>query len=223
MGTLFVVATPIGNLNDITHRALETLQEADFILAEDTRVTKKLLSHYGIATPQLSYHQHSKDKVQEKVLELLSEGKNLALVTDAGTPGVSDPGNELISFLLSTNPAISIVPVPGPSALTALASIAGIGMDRFLFLGYPPSKRGRKKFFEEVASSPHPVVFYESPHRIQKSLEELRDAAPNCSLVVAKELTKVFETVWRGSIDEVLKKMDNNKVRGEFAVLVAKS
>ncbi|MDP2735713.1 MAG: 16S rRNA (cytidine(1402)-2'-O)-methyltransferase [bacterium] len=222
MGTLFVVATPIGNLKDVTLRALKTLQEADFILAEDTRVTRKLLSYHGIITPLVSYHQHSRESVMEKVFELLSQSKNLALVTDAGTPGVSDPGNELIAFLLSRNAETKVVPIPGPSALTAVASIAGAGMDKFLFLGYPPSKKGRKKFFQEVVLSPHPVIFYESPHRILKSLTELRALDASLRLVVGRELTKAFETVERGTIDEVLKKLQNSRVRGEFAVLVAK-
>ncbi|MDP4007212.1 MAG: 16S rRNA (cytidine(1402)-2'-O)-methyltransferase [bacterium] len=228
MGTLYIVATPIGNLGDITLRALETLKEVDFVLAEDTRITKKLLSHYNIQTLLMSYHQHSKESVMEKAFYLLSEGKNLALVTDAGTPGISDPGNELVAFLLNKDPVIKIVPMPGASALTALASIAGIPTDKFLFLGYPPHKRGRKKFFEEIAELKHPVIFYESPHRIIKSLLELKNILDtkyqilNTHVVVGRELTKAFETVYRGSIDEVLKKVQKDKVRGEFVVLVAK-
>jgi len=145
MGTLYIVATPIGNLQDITLRALETLKEVDFVLAEDTRITKKLLAHYDIKTPLISYHQHSKESVMEKTLTLLSEGKNLALAVDAGTPGVCDPGNELIAFLFKKNPETKIVPIPGPSALTALLSVAGIPMDKFLFLGYPPHKKREKE------------------------------------------------------------------------------
>ncbi|MCH8244406.1 16S rRNA (cytidine(1402)-2'-O)-methyltransferase [Patescibacteria group bacterium] len=220
MGTLYIVATPIGNLKDITLRALETLQEVDFVLAEDTRVTKKLLSHYNIQTPLISYHQHSKESVLEKVFQLLLEQKNLALVTDAGTPGISDPGNELIAFLLKKNLKISVVPIPGPSALTALASIAGISTDKFLFLGYPPHKKGRKKFFEEVAQSKHPVLFYESPHRIMKSLKELEVLDPNLSLIVGRELTKKFETIYRGSSKDIQKKLEENPIKGEFVLLV---
>jgi len=223
MGTLYIVATPIGNLGDITLRALETLKKVDVVLAEDTRVTKKLLSHYNIQTPLISYHQHSKESVTEKVFQLLSEGKNLALVTDAGTPGVSDPGNELIAFLLAKNPETKVIPLPGPSALTTLASIAGVPMGKFLFLGYPPHKKGRKKFFGEVVASSYPVVFYESPHRIIKSLKELDALDSNLSLVIGRELTKQFETIYRGSIDEVLKKLQKDKIRGEFVVLVGKS
>lgn len=223
MGTFFVVATPIGNLKDITLRALETLKEVDVVLAEDTRVTKKLLVHYEIETPLLSYHQHSKESVMEKALQLLSEGKNLALVTDAGTPGISDPGNELIAFLLKRNSEIQIVPIPGASAVTTLASIAGIGTDKFLFLGYPPHKKGRKKFFEEVVASKHPVLFYESPHRIMKSLKELEVLDPKLSLVVGRELTKQFETIYRGSSKQVQKKLEENPIKGEFVVFVYSS
>lgn len=218
MGTLYIVATPIGHLKDITLRALETLKEVDFVFAEDTRVTKKLLSHYGTATPLLSYHQHSRENVQEKIFELLREGKNLALVTDAGTPGISDPGNALIAFLLKKNPKTRIVPVPGPSALTALASIAGVPMDKFLFLGYPPHKKRRATFFQEVAESKYPVIFYESPHRIQKTLRELQNAAPKLYVVVGRELTKKFESVYRGNIDK-LTEMVEKDTQGEFVVL----
>ena len=220
MGTLFVVATPIGNLKDITLRALKTLKEVDFILAEDTRVTKKLLSHYDIQTPLISYHQHSKESVMEKALQLLLKGKNLALVSDAGTPGICDPGNELIAFLLKSNQEIQIISIPGVSAVTTRLSVAGIPTDKFLFLGYPPHKKGRKKFFEEVAASKHPVLFYESPHRIMKSLKELEVLDSNLSLVVGRELTKQFETIYRGNSKDIQKKLKENSVKGEFVVLV---
>lgn len=223
MGTLYIVATPIGNLKDITQRALKTLKEVDFIFAEDTRVTKKLLSHYDIRTQMVSYHQHSKENVMEQAFQFLLEGKNLALVTDAGTPGISDPGNELIAFLLKKNPKISVVPIPGVSALTALASIAGIPTDKFLFLGYPPHKRGRRKFFEEVIASFHPVIFYESPYRIIKSLKELKALDNNLYAVVGRELTKVFETIYRGKIDNIIVQFQKAKIRGEFVVLVYKN
>ena len=223
MGTLFIIATPIGNLKDITLRALETLKEVDVVLAEDTRVTKKLLVHYEIKTPLLSYHQHSKESVMEKAFQLLFEGKDLALVSDAGTPGICDPGNELIAFLLKRNSEIQIVPIPGASAITTLLSIAGIGTDKFLFLGYPPHKKGRKKFFEEVVASKHPVLFYESPHRIMKSLKEMEALDPKLFLVVGRELTKQFETIYRGSSKEIQKKLEENPIKGEFVLLVYSS
>jgi 16S rRNA (cytidine1402-2'-O)-methyltransferase len=240
MGTLYVVATPIGNLADITHRALETLQQVAFIFAEDTRVTKKLVNHYNIQTPLRSYHQHSKEKVYQEVLELLQQGNNLALVTDAGTPGVSDPGNELIAWLLEQTKKqkstkseqlsefctpICIVPIPGPSAVTALASIAGVAMDKFLFLGYPPAKKGRTKFFEQIGESKYPVIFYESPYRVLKSLSELQSLLAasyniqDTKVVVGRELTKKFESVYRGTIEQVQQELVATSVKGEFVIL----
>ena len=210
MSVLYIVATPIGNLEDVSLRALRILKEVDFVLAEDTRVTKKLLSHYNIQTSLISYHQHSKEKKMQEIAGLLTQGRNLALVTDVGTPGISDPGNELIAFLVGIVPTLQIVAIPGASALTTLASIAGIPMDKFLFLGYPPHKKGRKKFFEEVAFSKHPVIFYE--------LESIL----NTYIVVGRELTKKFETVYRGTIEEVLKVLSKEKIQGEFVVVVYK-
>jgi 16S rRNA (cytidine1402-2'-O)-methyltransferase len=220
MGILYIVATPIGNLEDMSLRALSLLKEVDVVLAEDTRVTKKLFSRYDIQTSLLSYHQHSKETVMEKAFQLLFEGKNLALVTDAGTPGISDPGNELVAFLLKKNPEIQIVPIPGPSALTTLASVAGIPMDKFLFLGYPPQKRGRSAFFKEVVQSKHPVLFYESPHRIVKSLTELKAQDAKLYVVVGRELTKQFETISRGDIQDIITELQKTKTRGEFSVLI---
>jgi len=221
-GTLYIVATPIGNLGDITLRALEILKSVDFILCEDTRVTKKLLDRYEIQTPTISYHEHSKLNKTEKIVELLEAGKNLALVSDAGTPGISDPGGKLIEYVRSWTPHIKIVPVPGASAVTAAASIAGISMDKFVFMGFPPAKKKRKKFFEEVVSSKYPVIFYESPHRIMKSLAELVEISAGAQVVVCRELTKKFETIYRGTVEEVLQKLKSEKIRGEFVVVVDK-
>jgi 16S rRNA (cytidine1402-2'-O)-methyltransferase len=228
MSVLYIVATPIGNLEDITQRAIEVLKEASLILCEDTRVTKKLLERYQIKTPTLSYHQHSKLEKIDYILGLLEKGKNMALVSDAGTPGVSDPGNKLINLAIKQLGNLTIVPIPGPSAVTAAASISGFPMDRFLFLGFPPQKRKRRKFFEEVINSKYPVILYESPHRILKTLNELKFAqiraqiSENSRVVVARELTKKFETVYRGKIDEVLKKIEKDKVLGEFVVVIGK-
>ncbi|MBI2123633.1 MAG: 16S rRNA (cytidine(1402)-2'-O)-methyltransferase [Candidatus Wildermuthbacteria bacterium] len=232
MGTLFVVATPIGNLEDFTFRALRTLKQVDLILCEDTRVTRKLLAHYNIEKPLLSYHQHSKENKMQEIFDLLSQDKNLALVSDAGTPGISDPGNELIAWLFSHSTktkqlsdfcTIPIVPIPGPSALLALASVAGIPMDKFLFLGYPPHKKGRKKFFEEVSQSVYPVIFYESPFRVLKSLREIQSLNPNLFAVIGRELTKKFETLYRGTLAYVLEQLEREKIRGEFVIIAAKS
>ncbi len=242
MGTLFIVGTPIGNLKDISLRALEILKSVDLILCEDTRVTRKLLAHYKVDKPLLSYHQHSKEDKMQEILDLLIQGKNLALVSDAGTPGISDPGNELIAYILSRAGRTGtkstkleqllqfctprIVPVPGSSAVAALASVAGIPMDKFVFLGYPPHKKGRKKFFEEVAQSVHPVIFYESPYRILRSLKELTEILntkyqiPDTRIVVGRELTKQFETLYRGTLAYVLEQLEREKIRGEFVVVV---
>jgi len=221
MATLFIVATPIGNLEDLSMRALRILKEVDFILCEDTRVTKKILNYYQIEKPILSYHQHSRLKKVNYILELLKQGKNLALVSDAGTPGISDPGGKLINFLIKTpGLVIKIVPIPGPSAVTAAASISGLPMDKFLFLGFPPTKRKRKKFFQEVIKSKYPVIFYESPYRIIKTLKELSSFIGDREIVVCREVTKKFETIYRGKIEEVIKEIEKNP-RGEFVVIVS--
>ncbi len=217
--SLYIVATPIGNLEDITLRALRILKEADFILCEDTRVTKKLLFHFDITTSTISYHQHSKEEKYQEIAGLLNAGKNLALVTDSGTPGISDPGNELVAFLLKQNLDVPIVPLPGPSALTAASSIAGISMDKFLFLGFPPHKKGRKTFFEKASQSELPVVFYESPFRAVKSLRELASLNPNAHVVVCRELTKKFETIYRGNIVRVIDMVSQAPAKGEFVII----
>jgi len=221
MNTLYIVATPIGNLEDLSFRALRILSEVDLILCEDTRVTKKLLDHYQIKTPTLSYHQHSKLKKVDYILELLRKGKNLALVSDAGTPGISDPGNKLISEIMrQLGIQVKIIPIPGPSAVTAVASISGFPMDKFIFLGFPPTKKKRKKFFEEMMNSKYPVIFYESPYRIMKTLKELGMMNKELKIVVARELTKKFETVYQGTIEKVIKEIEKDKIKGEFVVVV---
>lgn len=222
-GKLFIVATPIGNLEDITLRALKILREVDLILCEDTRVTKKLLDRYEIQKPLLSYHHHSKLSRVEKIVEHLENGKNLALVSDAGAPGISDPGNELIKFLRSDLKNVEIVPIPGASAVTCLASVAGINMSRFTFLGFPPHKKGRETFFREVAEKKYPVIYFESVHRFSKNLELLEKMKPDAKLIVGRELTKMFEEILRGEIGEIRgkweKKAEKEK-RGEFVVIV---
>ncbi len=219
MPKLFVIATPIGNLDDISVRALETLKRVDFILCEDTRRTQKLLNCYDIKTKTVSYHQHSKIRKIEYILELL-ESNDLALVCDAGTPGISDPGNKLIEKIIESGKNIEIIPVPGPSALTAIASVAGFPMDRFLFLGFIPHKRKRTKFFEKILNSEYPVIIYESCYRILKTLNQLKELNPDFEVVVGRELTKKFETIYRGRIDKVLKEIEKDKVKGEFVIVV---
>jgi 16S rRNA (cytidine1402-2'-O)-methyltransferase len=220
-GTLYIIATPIGNLEDVTLRALRILKEVDLLLCEDTRVTKKILDRYEIEKPLLSYHHHSKISRVEKIIEHLENGKNIALVSDAGTPGISDPGNQLIEFLRSNLKNIEIVPIPGVSAMTAIASVAGINMSKFSFLGFPPHKKGRETFFRGVAESKYPVIYFESVHRVLKNFELLATFKPDAKLIVGRELTKMFEEVVRGSVDEVLEYYKNNcdKVKGEFVII----
>jgi 16S rRNA (cytidine1402-2'-O)-methyltransferase len=231
MSTLYVVGTPIGNLEDITLRALRILKEVDVILCEDTRVTKKLLNHYDIHTKTLSYHAHSTLQKVDYIIELLNEGKNLALVSDAGTPAVSDPGSLLVSkireaFLLGNlvpKCEIKIVAVPGASALTSALSIAGVPVQDFTFLGFLPHKKGRETLFKEIAVSERAMVFYESTHRLMKTLESLQKFTPDRKIVVAKEITKMFEETLVGTAEELLKIFEDTpeKTRGEFVVVVS--
>jgi len=237
MSVLYVIATPIGNLDDISKRALDTLKSVDYILCEDTRVSQKMLARFGIKKPLIAYHQHSKLSKINEILELLEQGKNLALISDAGTPGISDPGGKLVKEVVEwLSDKVEIVPIPGPSAITAIASVCGFAMDKFLFLGFPPQRNKRKKFFEEVISSKYPVIFYESPYRIFKTLTELRGMFPrnvyggaspvNLELVVGRELTKKFETIYRGAIDEVIEQIKKDapggSPKGEFVVAINK-
>ncbi|MEK7648356.1 MAG: 16S rRNA (cytidine(1402)-2'-O)-methyltransferase [Patescibacteria group bacterium] len=218
---IYSIASPIGNLEDITFRAISILKTANFILCEDTRTTSKLLRHYGILTPTLSYHQHSKTAVIDKIIHMVQSGSVLALLTDAGTPGVSDPGNELIATLIShCGPGLEIIPIPGASAVSTLASVAGIPMNSFLFMGFPPHKKKRKSFFEKMARSEEPVVLFESPHRIIKTLLSIEAVLPTSYTIVGRELTKIHETIYRGIISDVRKKLEQEGPRGEFTVIV---
>ena len=217
-GTLYVVATPIGNLSDITIRAKEVLSSVDFILAEDTRVVRNITKYLDIQNNTLIYHQHSGNTTKEKILNLLNSGQTLALVTDAGTPGVSDPGNELIDYLLSNNPNIKIVPIPGPSALTTALSVCGFNVSQFIFVGFLP-KRKRQKLFEWLSQAQKPFVFFDSPFRIRKTLEELKDIFPDRRVFIAREITKLHESLYRGTFDEVLSQLPS-KIKGEITVIV---
>lgn len=218
-GALYIIATPIGNLEDITLRAFRVLKEADLILAEDTRKTDILLKYYDIKTPILSYHQHSDQRRMDEVLFNIVAGKNIALVTDAGTPGISDPGNELISYLLEKEPNINVVPIPGPSALTAALSVSGLETNKFVFLGFLPKKK-RKKLFKWLSLGKVTFAFYESPNRIVKTLEALKDFfGEDTKVFMARELTKVYETLCRGTVKEVLGDLGNKKIKGEIVVV----
>jgi 16S rRNA (cytidine1402-2'-O)-methyltransferase len=225
-GTLYIVATPIGNLEDITLRAKDVLAKVDAILAEDTRVTGKLLafleSEYNISSPKLiSYHHHSKSDKRLEILARLVKGETLALVSDAGTPGISDPGNELIDFLLEKEPDLNVVPIPGASSVTSALSVSGFRAQRFRFLGYFP-KRKKGKFIDKIASSGITVVYFDSPYRVVKNLEALKGALDSKRRVfVAREMTKMHETFYRGNIEDVAGKLkEKTGVRGEVVVVV---
>ncbi|HAR99562.1 MAG TPA: 16S rRNA (cytidine(1402)-2'-O)-methyltransferase [Candidatus Moranbacteria bacterium] len=217
---LFIVATPIGNLEDITLRALRVLKEVDMVACEDTRVTRKLLNHYSIETQAIVYHQHTKDDKIKKIIDEILAGKNVAVVTDAGTPGVSDPGNILVAEAIANS--IVVLPIPGASALASIISVAGIDMQQFTFLGFPPHKKGRETYFKKVEASEIPVIYYESPHRVIKNLTLLLEFAPEKKVILGRELTKMFEEVVRGSIEEVLEYFSKNpsKIKGEFVIVV---
>lgn len=224
IGTLYVVATPIGNLEDITFRAIRILKEVDYILCEDTRTTKNLLDRYDIHTKTMSYHAHSTDSRESSILNLLRGGKNLALVSDAGTPCISDPGVLLVSNIRKEfgNEA-SVVPIPGPSALISALSAGGISSADFIFLGFLPHKKGRETLFKEISLSKRVIVFYESTHRILKTLSSLHKYSPNHKVVIARELTKQFEEFITGEPKEILDYFNTNKEkqRGEFVVIVS--
>lgn len=224
MSTLYIVATPIGNLEDITLRAIRILKEVNLILCEDTRMTKRLLQKYGIETPTMSYHAQSKLSKVEKIIELLEGGRNLALVSDAGTPTISDPGVLLVSQIKEKfGGNISIVPVPGPSAVISALSASGVPASEFVFLGFLPHKKGRETLFKEIAETKRTVVFYESPHRIMKTLASLISHSPGKKVTIARELTKIHEEFVSGIPSELVDYYEKNKdkVRGEFVVIVS--
>ena len=218
MSTLFIVATPIGNLADISPRAITVLSNVDVVLAEDTRVTRTLLEHYNLKKELLVYHQHSDRKAIDRVIELLKKGSDVALVTDAGTPGINDPGNFLIQEVLKELPDAKITPIPGANAAISALSISGFPTDSFMFMGFPPHKKGRQTFFKTVESITHTVVLYESKHRIIKALAQL--APLGRPLVVCRELTKQFETTYRGTAEEILARLSDKNLLGEFVVVV---
>jgi 16S rRNA (cytidine1402-2'-O)-methyltransferase len=223
-GDLYIVATPIGNLKDITLRALEVLKSVDIILAEDTRTTNTLLKHYDIDTYSMSYHQQSDVKKFLEILRLLQEGKNVALVTDAGTPGISDPGNELISFLLDQLPDLKVISVPGASSLTAALSVSGMNTSEFMFIGFWPKKKANK-VIEKIKLANCPVVFFDSPFRILKTLDLLESNFPNAKIFIGQELTKLHERNLKGSVNEVKEKLlqeqkDLGRVKGELVCII---
>ena len=215
MGTLYVVATPIGNLEDITLRAIRILKEVNAIACEDSRVTRTLLHKYDIRTPLIIYHQHSRS---DEIIKRLKRNENIALVTDAGTPGIQDPGGKLVREALSIR--AKVVPIPGASALTTALSAAGINADAFYFVGFLPKKQGRQTLFSEIAELAVPTVIYESPMRINKTLGDIERILGNRKIVVARELTKKFEEIREGSTAELIDHFSKHKTKGEFVLII---
>lgn len=223
LGTLYVVATPIGNMEDITLRALRILKEVDIILCEDTRTTKNLLNRYDIHTKTMSYNAHSSDNKHTNIIEMLKDGKNIAMVSDAGTPCISDPGVLLVAYVREEfGGEAKVSPIPGPSALISALSASGISSAEFIFLGFLPHKKGRETLFKEMASSNRTMVFYESTHRIMKTLSSLDEFCKNHRVMIGRELTKQFEEFVKGTPSEVLEyfTVNSDKQRGEFVVIV---
>jgi 16S rRNA (cytidine1402-2'-O)-methyltransferase len=219
MGTLYVVGTPIGNLEDISLRALRILKEAALISAEDTRQTRKLLTRYEITTPLTSYYEHNKLAKLDYILTTLEE-KDVALVSEAGMPGISDPGYELIKAAIVRG--IPVVPVPGPSALVTALAISGLPTDSFVYLGFLPRRQGeRRRLLGSLAEEKRTLVAFEAPHRLRKSLADLADVLGDRQIAAARELTKIHEEVWRGSLSQALEHFERNPPRGEFTLVIA--
>lgn len=212
-GTLFIVATPIGNLEDITLRALKVLKEVEIIACEDTRRTLILLRYYNIEKPLISYHQHSKLQKIEEIIEKLQAGQNIALVTDAGTPGIADPGGVLIARALRSN--IKVEPIPGAFSGAVILSVAGISADKFLFLGFLPKKKGRQTILNNFKNFPYPIVIFESPQRINRTLDDIKNSWGDRQVIIGREMTKKFESIYRGKISEI-----QIREQGEFVIII---
>ena len=217
-GTLYLVATPIGNLEDITYRAVKVLTSVDLIAAEDTRKTKILLDHYHISKPMMSYYSYNEQARAPQLIEKLLAGQTIALVSDAGTPGISDPAFHIVQQALENG--IAIIPIPGPAAFIAALVASGLPTDRFVFEGFLPLKKGRKTKFELLKSENRTIIIYESPHRIIKTLTDIQTALGNRHVVIARELTKKFEEIVRGAVSSVLTELTKKSPRGEYVVII---
>ncbi len=219
--TLYLVGTPIGNLEDMTMRGIKVLQEVDLIAAEDTRHTGKLLHHFQIKTPQISYHQHNERERIPELIDRLQSGKSIALVTDAGMPGISDPGYSIVAAAVAAG--IRVIPIPGVTAVITAVSASGLPSDRFIFEGFLPAKgQERKERLESVAGDPHTLVFYESPHRLRQTLADFATTfGTDRQIVLARELTKLHEQFWRGEIGAAIEYYTQVEPQGEFAIVVA--
>ena len=218
-GTLYIVSTPIGNLKDATYRSLELLSDVDLIAAEDTRRTGVLLKHYKIKTPLTSFNSYNQAKKSDRLIARLKEGHNLALVSDAGTPGVSDPLYHLVRAALAEY--VSVVSLPGPSAVLAALTISGLPVNRFVFEGFLPRKKGRKKLIEDLVQEKRTIVLFESPHRIAKTLNELYQAMGDRKAVLARELTKIHEEVIRGTLEDLAVIAEEQKLKGEITLVIS--
>ena len=217
-GSLYIVSTPIGNLRDITLRAIEVLKQVDLVAAEDTRHSRKLFAEYGIETPMISYHDFNKEKQTPIIIRKLRQGQSVALISDAGTPGISDPGFYLIREALQQQ--IRVEAVPGPTAFVPALILSGLPLHRFVFEGFPPAKKGRKSFFENLAQEKRTVILFESPHRLRRTLNDIHQHLGNRRIAIARELTKKFEEVIRGRVAEIIKKLGDKPVKGEIVLVI---
>ena len=220
MSKLFIVPTPIGNLGDITFRAIETLKSVDIILAEDTRTSLKLLKHYKINSKIESYHMHNEHKKADSIINKITEGNTIALISDAGTPSISDPGFLLVRECIKNN--IEIECLPGATALITALVISGLPSDKFLFEGFLPAKKGRTKRLKELSNEKKTIIFYESPHRILKTLKDFSNYfSPEKQVSVSREITKIYENTFRGTIEESIEHFEKNKPKGEFVIVLS--
>lgn len=215
---LYIVGTPIGNLEDMSFRAIRILKEVDYIFAEDTRVTKKLLSHFEINNTIYQYHEHNKKHQIENIIKLLKEDKNIALVSDAGMPCISDPGYELVDIALNEN--IKVITIPGPSSILSGASISGLNMRKFTYEGFLPKKKGRQTLFLELKNEKRPIIILESPNRIVKTLKDIKTYLGNRYVVITRELTKIYEEVLRGNVDELIPLLEKRNIKGEMVLFI---
>ena len=216
---LYLIATPLGNLGDITLRALETLRQVDVVASEDTRKTGLLLKHFEISKPQLAFHEHNEAKAGHKIMNLLAEGKSVAVVTDAGTPGISDPGYSIVQRVVAEN--VPVTMIPGPTALIMALVLSGLPAHAFTFRGFPPRKSGKRQRFMAVdAESPHTLIFYESPYRIRAFLADALEVYGDRDTAVCNELTKLYESVHRGTLSELMAHFETEEPRGEYVVVI---
>ncbi|HJN84882.1 MAG TPA: 16S rRNA (cytidine(1402)-2'-O)-methyltransferase [Patescibacteria group bacterium] len=219
-GTLYIVATPIGNMNDVSARMTSTLQSVDVVFAEDTRVAKSLLHKLDIKVTVKRYDHHSHEKQIRHVLEELEAGHDIAYVSDAGTPGIEDPGGRLVESVAKILPDAPIVPISGPSAIITALSVCGFPADKFNVMGFAPKKKGRQTYFDNVAASTITTVLYESTHRIHKTVDEIASRQPDRRMVIARELTKKFETIMRGTASELVERLATASTKGEFVIVL---